>query len=325
MSNRTDTLMAYEITFTPLVKKSSKKQTILENDAEYIKTDPALNYKLDSFFVDFLKGIKDKNVTKDSQKIVLCESIKKDQENENSQRFYIKTNCGRRNVVTKMVNTKNSETTEHIYNEEWSPTIGYNIFAYQIKEKYYAVFHRENNSGCKTAFLEAVNQIIKSKGVRMNLNLLLPNANSHYDYNKPVIPKKIKLFYKKKNTSDDIADHISKKNKHRQTIVKELTLYLKEHENIFAKNIFEKLWNKLITWGQALKEIQNELSDEYNSASFFVQIGKKRRWISWEQFEDTIGVYDITKEFDELKKKTNNPIEALGICADNYLSNLLKD
>lgn len=56
-----------------------------------------------------------------------------------------------------------------------------------------AIFHRQNGSGCKSVFLETANKAIKSRGIKLEMELIMPMSNSVID----ATPTKITLQYKK--------------------------------------------------------------------------------------------------------------------------------
>ncbi|MGD9604641.1 MAG: hypothetical protein AB7V00_00630 [Bacilli bacterium] len=198
----------------------------------------------------------------------------------------------------KIVNVENSNGKEYIFNEKWASTYAHNILIYQIENSFFAVFHRFGGSGCKTVFLEAANEILKSKGLKMMLDWKPSVSKSNN--NTDVFPKSIKLKFEKDISSEDIADHVSGKRKTRVMTVKELTLDLRAKDNNIVRETLQNWRLKKLTKESAFKAIQKETSDEYNDASITVKLGSTSKVVKWDDFENLFGGYDITEELKNL-------------------------
>lgn len=318
MANNIHTLTAYDLRFKYLERNNPLKDELKDK----IKNKEEPNYDLDIFFRDFIEGIKDKNIAKNSGKILIFTGIEELIKKDSDTRYYIRPNSGKRGVPTKIVSVDNSNEKEYAFNKNWASTYAHNILVYEIDGNYYAVFHRHGGSGCKTIFLEASNEILKAIGLKMILDWK-PSV-SKTDKVTDILPKNIKLKFEKDVSSEDIADHVSGKRKRKVLTVKELTLDLRAKDNSLVREIIQNWKLKKLTKESAFKAIQQETSDEYNEASITVKIGSTNKVVKWDDFENLFGGYDITEELRNMKD-SHAFEDALKKCADDYIHALLEE
>lgn len=318
MANNVHTLTAYDLRFKYLERNNPLRDELKDKIKNKVEPD----YDLDYFFRDFIEGIKDKSIAKKSGKILIFTGIEELINSDLFIRYYIRPNSGKRGVPTKIVSVDNSNAKEYIFNEKWASTYAHNILLYEIKGNYYAIFHRYGGSGCKTIFLEAANEILKAKGLKMILDWK-PSV-SKTDKNTDVFPKSIKLKFEKDVSSEDIADYVSGKRKSKVMTVKELTLDLRAKDNSFVRETLQNWRLKKLTKESAFKAIQQETSDEYNDASITVKMGSTSKVVKWDDFENLFGGYDITEELRNMKD-SHAFEDALKKCADDYIYALLEE
>ena len=111
------------------------------------------------------------------------------------------------------------------YGSDTAALYNHHVFFYQKSDSIIVIFHRQNGSGCKSVFLETANKAIKSRGIKLEMELIMPMSNSVID----ATPTKITLQYKKDVISSDVADNIGKHKK--SYLVRELGLNLSVNEN----------------------------------------------------------------------------------------------
>lgn len=318
MANNVHTLTAYDLRFKYLERNNPLKEELKEK----IKNNETPQYELDAFFADFISGIKDKNIAKSSGKIITISGIEEKHKVSNKLRYYIRPNAGKRGIPTKVINVENKNGKEYTFNEKWASTYPHNIFFYQIAGNYYAVFHRYGGSGCKTIFLDAANEILKSIGMKMILDWK-PSVSKNENTSE-IFPKSIKLKFEKEINSEDIADHFSGKRKKKVMTVKELILDLRAKDNNAVRETLQNWRLQKLTKESAFKAIQQETSDDYNDASITVKMGSTSKVVKWDDFENLFGGYDITEQLSQLKD-TQSFIDALKSCSDDYIKALVED
>ena len=182
------------------------------------------------------------------------------------------------------------------------------------------IFHRQNGSGCKSVFLETANKAIKSRGIKLEMELIMPMSNSVID----ATPTKITLQYKKDVISSDVADNIGKHKK--SYLVRELGLNLSVNENNSIMRIFRDFQLRRIPSNEAFALIKAEINDskEYNDAEVNVKIGNRRRKIKWNEFESMMGTYDISEKLYNAYSKSKDFVRELYISVDEYY-NMITD
>ncbi|MCK9493589.1 MAG: hypothetical protein M0Q00_04380 [Acholeplasmataceae bacterium] len=318
MSNNVHTLTAYDLSFKYLERNNPLKDELKEK----IKNQENPTYDLEAFFLDFANGLKDKNIAKNSGKIITITGIEDIFNKNGNVRYYIRPNAGKRGIPTKIINVDQNNSKEYIFNEKWASTYPHNIFVYSINGNYYAVFHRFSGSGCKTIFQDAANEILKSKGMKMILDWKPSVSKS--DNTDEINPKSIKLKFEKEIKSEDIADYVDGKRKKKIFTVRELMLDLRVRDNHKIREILQNLRLKKLTKDSAFKAIQQETSDEYNDASITVKMGSTSKVVKWDDFENLFGGYDITEQLGRLKD-SHAFIDALKSCTDDYIYALVEE
>lgn len=193
-------------------------------------------------------------------------------------------------------------------------------FFYQKSDSIIAIFHRQNGSGCKSVFLETANKAIKSRGIKLEMELIMPMSNSVID----ATPTKITLQYKKDVISSDVADNIVKHKK--SYLVRELGLNLSVNENSSIMRIFRDFQLRRIPLNETFALIKAEINDskEYNDAEVNVKIGNRRRKIKWNEFESMMGTYDISEKLYNAYSKSKDFVRELYILVDEYY-NMITD
>ncbi len=235
----------------------------------------------------------------------------------NKKRIFIIPKAGKTNIPIQMVNMYNDK----IYNfgSDWASTYPHNVFVYEISGEYYVVCHRHGGSGCKTILCSVLNQLLKTKGIKVEMNWMTPIVS---DSRPNCDVDKITLIYEE-SKSPDIADEPTRKTKKTKKIqIKELTLSLKTGKFNGIDNLIHQYQLKEISKEETFSKIKDEINDNsYNNASLTVRIGKAKKKVSWDDFEGLIDGFDIT---DKVAGTGSNFIPTLKQCSDEFLLKLLE-
>ncbi len=313
MNNFLHTLTAYHLVFSYMKRNNPLKEELKEK----IQKNEAPTIILTEVLDDFIRRTSNSEYESLSNggKIILLESIESvDYPKPNMKRIYITPSAGKRDIPIRIVNLKN-QNQKYNFKKDCAATYPNNIFLYEIDNEYYCVCHRHGGSGCKTIFLSAINQILRDKGIKMDMNWMPPNidgTNNVFDIDK------ISLLYEE-NKSSDIADEPVRKSK--KIVVKELSLNI-NHIFPSIKTILKKYQLKEISQERALEEIKSEVNDQqYNNACVSVKIGNTHKRVAWDDLEGLIDQFDIT---DKVSGQGANFIQTLKKCSDEFLLMLLE-
>lgn len=148
------------------------------------------------------------------------------------------------------------------------------FFVYENGDTIVAIFHRPKmGSGCKSVFLETANKALKSVGLKLDMDLIVPPFNEIQG----VSPTRMTLQFTRENNSSDIADHMKVSKK--KCIIRDLGLNLEASENRKILGIIQKMQLKRINKEDAFSQIKAELpnSEEYNDAEIRLKIGNQAK------------------------------------------------
>lgn len=207
---------------------------------------------------------------------------------------------------------KRSTGKKYDFGSDAAALYNYHLFAYENNDEIIVIFHRQNGSGCKSVFLETANNILKEKGIKLEMDLIVPLS----DTSKDVKPTKLTLQYIEENPSSDIADNLKKK----KIIVRDIGLNLEVQDNSKIAAIIHNMQLGKISKETAFVTIKEEVSmmGDFNDAEVKFKIGKRTRKTSWNEFENIIGVHDISEELHTAYRNTRNFIDPLTKLADEY-------
>lgn len=314
-SNFLHTLTAYHLKFSYMKRNNPLREELIEKISSDEKPSITIIEVLDELIK--LTDSHQYGLLINGGKVVLLDKIEDIYNlDANKTRIFIIPKAGKTNIPIQMVNLKESNK---IYNfgADWASTYPHNIFVYEVNNEYYLVCHRNGGSGCKTVLCSAFNQILKQKGIKVEMNWMPPTveeSTSNYDIDK------LTLIYEE-NKSSDIADELTKRQKKVQ--IKELTLSLKTGKFNKIDDLLHSYRAKEISKEETFKKIKNEVNDEqYNNASLVVKIGKAKKKVAWDDFESLIDGFDITDKVSGLKGQQF--IEELKVCSDKFISTLLE-
>lgn len=127
------------------------------------------------------------------------------------------------------------------------------------------------------------------------------------------------LTYSLPIKSSDIADHLQK-GKNKTKTIKTLIIDLQTDKYCSIGDVIENVKLRKIAKDDAFMSIKKEVGDEdYNGAKVLVRIGKSKRTIDWDTFENAFEGKDIT---DELKNLAMDFNDALVKCSDKYIDEI---
>lgn len=192
------------------------------------------------------------------------------------------------------------------------------MFVYEDNGEIIIIFHRQNGSGCKSVFLETANNILKTKGLKLEMNLIVPLA----DKEKDITPVKITLQCLRNDSSSDAADNIKRK----KTVIRDMGLNLEVIDNSPIAKIIKNMQlgkvSKEAAFAQ-IKEIQGN-SEDFNDAELKLKIGKRTRSVSWNDFENIVGVHDITEELHSAYARSKNFVDELTKLSNEYYHDIIE-
>lgn len=191
----------------------------------------------------------------------------------------------------------------------------HHVFCYTNNEHIVLIFHRQNGSGCKSVFLETANKLLREKGLKLEMNLVVPVA----DQLSSAEPVKITLQYTDQNISTDCAENISGP-KRKKKVIRDMGINLESAENSRIKGIVDNFRMGRIPKETAFAQIKAEVTSgtEYDTAEVRLKIGKHTKTYQWSEIENLYGSYDISNELHTMYKQNGNFKEALKHSANKY-------
>lgn len=322
MGKEIHTLTAYKCYF----KFMERNNPLKDEFSEAIKNEEAPDLSVEDFFAEYIsKGHKflyGENV----DRVVRLKRIESVEQKSFFTRIHLVPRTGKQGIDITLINTKDLEKDDYNFGDDWSATYSHNIFAYQPKPErnshFILMFHRVGGSGCKSVIFETANKVLKERGIRLNMEWVIP-YNNQSNANIDVVPRKVNLLFQKDNNSPDPADHVRAR-KEKKVTIKELSLNLNATENSIIATIFKNLSLKTITKEEAFASIQSETSPEFNTAKVAVKIGKTEKMVSWDDFENLFDGFDITEKINRIKG-FKGFVEALKECSDEYYMSMFGD
>lgn len=312
-----ETLAAYKCSF----KYMQRKNPLHEELREKIKAGIAPDYSVVEFMNDFNKYTATLAIGKSTERaIFLPEENMFERENQGETiRWRIAPYAGKQGKPFKII--KRSTGKKYDFGSDGAALYEHNVFLYQNGKDLIAIFHRQSGSGCKSVFLEVANNMLKEKGIKLEMELYLPLLPADEE----VTPTRIRLQYIRDKTSSDDCEntHGTKK----REIIQKLGLNLESAENHHIRKIIENVQLKRIGLDVAFAQIQAECErgNIYNDAEVRLRIGKRYQKVSWDELETAIGEYDITEPLHEKFKNSGKFIQSLTELTDEYYDSIVAE
>lgn len=307
-------LTAYKCTFTYLQRNSPLKEELKDK----IKKGEMPDYTCSSFVEDYSKFTSDLVVGESTERAIFLpvEKVHKRYASNDTNRWILEPYAGKQGKPFKIIKTSTGK--KYDFGSDSAALYEHKIFIYETGKSFVIIFHRQNGSGCKTVFLETANQMLRKKGIKLEMELYLPLMDIRND----VIPKKITLQYIQNEISTDVAENMSKRKKLKS--IRDLSLNLEFNENSSILNIIKQMMNGQIDKDVAFARIKIECSDskDYNDAELAIKIGKRSQKVKWSEFDSILGIYDITEELHQKYTTSKDFIKSLTQIVDNYYESI---
>lgn len=199
---RVDTLTAYYCKFSYL----QRNNPLINDLKNEIKSGKSPSFT----FSDFISLYSDNSykllIGKNTDRAIELSKDRIDSRNlANTKCWYISPIAGKQGQPITVI--KRSTGKKYDFGSDAAALYNYHLFVYESDDNIIAVFHRQNGSGCKSVFLETANNILKEKGLKLEMELIVPLSDVAED----ITPTKITLQYIEANASSDAADNIRKK------------------------------------------------------------------------------------------------------------------
>ena len=310
---RVDTLTAYKCKF----RYMQRNNPLIEEQREEIKSgnEPTLTFE---DFISLYSENSDKIlIGKNSDRAIgLSKQRISSRTLNKTKSWYISPIAGKQGQPMTVV--KRSTGKRYDFGSDAAALYNYHLFVYENENGIIAIFHRQNGSGCKSVFLETANNILKEKGIKLEMDLIVPLSDTTRD----VTPTKITLQYIEENPSSDVADNLRK----RKTIIRDVGLNLEVRDNSKVASIMHSMQLGKISKEAAFVQIKEEVKSigEFNDAEVRFKIGRRTRNVSWNEFENIVGIHDISEELHSAYKRTNNFVEELTKLSDRYYYEIIK-
>ena len=312
---RIETLTAYKCKFSYL----QRNNPLIEEQREAIKAGEAPEYSFSNFISTYQVYTENLAIGENTDRaIILSEDKVQKKEDGGLRMWHFVPSAGKQGKPVTVI--KKSSRKKYDFGSDSAALYEYHIFVYESDNGLYAIFHRQNGSGCKSVFLETANKAIKSEGLKLEMELIVPMMDGVKD----AMATKITLQFTKQNKSSDVADNINgSKKKH---IIRDLGLNLEAIENSKVLGIFKKMQAGRLDQAQAFAQIKAEFkgADDYNDAEIKLRVGRRYRRVQWNEFERIMGTHDISYALHEACKVSHDFVGELTKLADEYYNNIIE-
>ena len=309
-----ETLTAYKCKFTYL----QRNNPLIEEQREAIRAKKKPKYSFADFISAYQKYTEGLAIGDNTERaIILPEEKIFHNEIENLKMWHLIPSAGKQGKPVTVI--KKSSGKKYAFGADSAALYEYHIFVYESEDGIYAIFHRQNGSGCKSVFLETANKAIRSEGLKLEMDLIIPMTDGIKD----ATATKITLLFTKPDKSSDVADNINgSRNKH---IIREMGLNLEANENKKYLGIFKKMQEGKLDKAKAFAQIKAELNgpDDYNDAVIKLRIGRRYKQVQWDEFESIIGTHDISHALHEACKISHDFVGELTKLSDEYYKDII--
>lgn len=310
---RTETLTAYRCKFSYM----QRNNPLIDECREDIKLGKNPEFTFSDFVTMYTENTNDVLIGKNSDRAIGLTSDRISTSNSDGINFwYISPLAGKQGQP--MTVFKRSTGKKYDFGADATALYNYHMFVYEDNGEIITIFHRQNGSGCKSVFLETANNILKTKGIKLEMNLIVPLA----DKEKDITPVKITLQYLRNDSSSDAADNI----KIKKTVIRDMGLNLEVMDNSQVAKIIKNMQLGKISKEVAfanIKEIQGNAED-FNDAELSLKIGKTTKRVPWNDFENIVGVHDITEKLHSAYAKSKNFVAELTKLSNEYYHDIIE-
>lgn len=310
---RTETLTAYRCKFSYM----QRNNPLIDECREDIKLGKDPEFTFSDFVTMYTENTNGVLIGKNSDRAIGLTSDRISTSDSDGINFwYISPLAGKQGQP--MTVFKRSTGKKYDFGADATALYNYHMFVYEDNGEIITIFHRQNGSGCKSVFLETANNILKTKGIKLEMNLIVPLA----DKEKDITPVKITLQCLKKDSSSDAADNIKRK----KTVIRDMGLNLEVIDNSPIAEIIKNMQlgkvSKEVAFAQ-IKESQ-ENTEDFNDAELSLKIGKTTKRVPWNDFENIVGVHDITEELHRAYARSKNFVDELTKLSNEYYHDIIE-
>jgi len=289
-----------------ICKKYSSEDLLVESDENKNPLD--LEATLNAFF-EYIKKCQIDKYT--SRALLLSYPAIRAELEDSTVRIHIEPNAGKALENFSVVNFHTNEVKGY-KGKDHSAVYSHNVLFYLKGNSNVFVFHHYGQSGCKTAFLNTLNDFLEPMGLMAHLDVLMSSEmfNSPAKY----VPEKISLITTYSDVSTDKADNIG--NKPRKKIEQETIISLDAPRAGNIKHWFKVMKKPTIDELKTIL-IKDNFPGDFEDAKLTLKFGKVRRRVSLSEFTGMIAEYDIT---DKLKLYADGSVikDSLYELADEY-------
>lgn len=312
---KVETLTAYKCRF----KYLHRNNPLIEEQREAIKEGVNPEYSFSDFILAYQSYAANMVVGKNTDRaIILTEEKINEREKSSCRMWHLSPSAGKQGKPITVIKKSSGKT--YTFGPDSAALYEHHIFAYETDENLYMIFYRQNGSGCKSVFQETANKALQSKGLKLEMDLVVPISDNIDDSS----TIKLTLQYTKHDISSDVADNIKGKRKH---VIRDLGLNLEANENRSILSIINKMRLGKISKEQAFVLIKAEQGDtvDYNDAELKIKIGHRTKNIQWNEYENMIGTHDISDSLHKAYSATHDFKTALTRLADEYYEEIMKN
>lgn len=225
---RTETLTAYRCKFSYM----QRNNPLIDECREDIKLGKDPEFTFSDFVAMYTENTNGVLIGKNSDRAIgLTNDRISTNESDGIDFWYVSPLAGKQGQP--MTVFKRSTGKKYDFGADATALYNYHMFVYEDNGKIIIIFHRQNGSGCKSVFLETANNILKTKGLKLEMNLIVPLA----DIEKDITPVKITLQCLRNDSSSDAADNIKRK----KTVIRDMGLNLEVTDNSQVAGIIKNM------------------------------------------------------------------------------------
>lgn len=309
-----ETLTAYKCKFSYL----KRNNPLFEELREVIEAGKEPEYSFSDFIIAYQSYTKNLAIGQNTDRaIILAENKVSEKQRKGLKMWHLVPNAGKQGKPITVI--KKTSGKKYDFSSDSAALYDYHMFVYENEEGLYAIFHRQNGSGCKSVFLETANKALKPEGLKLEMELIVPVSYGLKD----ATATKITLQFTKRDKSSDVAENINAKKK---KIIRDLGLNLEASENKKILRIIKRVQSREIDQAEAFAQIKAELkdSDDYNDAEVRLRIGSRYRKVKWNEFESVMGTHDISNSLHEAYKISHDFVGELTKLADKYYEDIIE-
>lgn len=166
---RTNTLTAYRCTFSYM----QRNNPLFEEQRERIKAGDAPQFSLADFIALYGANSEDVLIGKNTDRAISLPAegvVSRDLNKYDAWR--LSPIVGKQGQPMTIV--KQTSKQRYNFGSDAVALYNHNIFFYECAGDIIAIFHRQNGSGCKSVFLETANELLRTQGLKLAMDLIFP-------------------------------------------------------------------------------------------------------------------------------------------------------